>query len=688
MPRESAQDVVIGVSGASKTFRIPREAAHTLKERALHPLRRRGYDEFSALRDVSFNVRRGEFFGVVGRNGSGKSTLLKCLAGIYSLDRGQIVIDGRMSTFIELGVGFNPDLAARDNVIMNGIMLGLTAREGQDRYDEIIDFAELRDYQELKLKNYSSGMYVRLAFSVAIQVQADILLIDEVLAVGDASFQQKCYDVFNDMRDAGRTVLFVTHDMGSVARMCDRALLLEHGDVVMIDEPDAVANRYLELNFAREDVAGEPSIAEPVGAPVNGRAARFREAPDPPRPRLDRERGAKAHRDWCWASATRSSPASSCLTDIDDPAHRARPRRPPPGHARRDDGLRPQRRGSLQRGPAHRPRRQLRSPLAAGALHLHAHRRAPGCWASRADALRACAVVRRQRSLCDRRHDRPAARHRGAAHRRPTDDGAPGMSVAVAPRGPEMPAKGREVTGPSAFSGGARRFVALTRTMAVQEFKLRFFGSVLGYLWQLVRPLMIFGVLFVMFTVIFSVSTQPKFGVALLLGIVMYTFFAEATGTAVACVIDREHGSQDPVPAHGHSHGRRPDGVLQLRARTSAWSSSSPRSTACGRAGAGSALVPLVALLVVFASGIAMLLSALYVRYRDVQPIWTSSSRSPSTARSSSSRTRRSCARVTARSAASCWPTRWRRSCRRRAISPCTRPTRTSRTASAVRACC
>ncbi len=272
MQRQTAQDVVIGVSGANKTFRIPREASHTLKERALHPFRGRSYEEFTALRDVSFGVRRGEFFGVVGRNGSGKSTLLKCLAGIYGLDSGRIVVDGRMSTFIELGVGFNPDLAARDNVIMNGIMLGLTPREAQARYDEIIDFAELRDYQELKLKNYSSGMYVRLAFSVAIQVEADILLIDEVLAVGDANFQQKCFDVFNDMRDAGRTVVFVTHDMGSVTRMCDRALLLEHGDTVMIDDPDLVANRYLELNFAREEVdAGvEPStvdLRQAAGAP-------------------------------------------------------------------------------------------------------------------------------------------------------------------------------------------------------------------------------------------------------------------------------------------------------------------------------------------------------------------------------------------------------------------------------------
>ena len=260
-------------------------------------------------------MRRGEFFGVVGRNGSGKSTLLKCLAGIYGLDSGRIVVDGRMSTFIELGVGFNPDLAARDNVIMNGIMLGLTPREAQARYDEIIDFAELRDYQELKLKNYSSGMYVRLAFSVAIQVEADILLIDEVLAVGDAAFQQKCFDVFNDMRDAGRTVLFVTHDMGSVTRMCDRALLLEHGDAVMIDEPDAVANRYLELNFAREQVdaeRGEPAAVDRARPPARRRAAASR---------VDRERRRRARRDLHPGPALCvRDRCVELLADLDDPA--------------------------------------------------------------------------------------------------------------------------------------------------------------------------------------------------------------------------------------------------------------------------------------------------------------------------------------------------------------------------------
>lgn len=255
----------IVVQSLSKTFRVPEERTHTLKERALHPLRRSSHQSFSALEDISFEVGRGEFFGIAGRNGSGKSTLLKCLAGIYGVDTGQIWIDGRLSTFIELGVGFNPDLAARDNVVLNGIMMGLSPREARARYDTVIDFAELREFEELKLKNYSSGMHVRLAFSVAIQVDADILLVDEVLAVGDAAFQQKCFDVFNQMRDDGRTIVFVTHDMGSLNRFCHRALLLEKGSMVHLGEPHEVADRYLEINFGRDPEAAAKSIEEGRG---------------------------------------------------------------------------------------------------------------------------------------------------------------------------------------------------------------------------------------------------------------------------------------------------------------------------------------------------------------------------------------------------------------------------------------
>jgi len=240
------------VDGLSKTFRIPREQVHTLKERALHPFRRAGHDELRALVDVSFAVEHGEFFGIVGRNGSGKSTLLKCLAGIYRADHGKIFVNGRLSTFIELGVGFNPDLAARDNVLLNATMLGLSPREAARRYDAIMDFAELHEFEDLKLKNYSSGMMVRLAFSVMIQVDADILLVDEVLAVGDAAFQQKCFDEFGRIRRSGATVLLVTHDMNAVRRFCDRALLIHKGNVDAAGDPQAVGNRYLALNFGGE----------------------------------------------------------------------------------------------------------------------------------------------------------------------------------------------------------------------------------------------------------------------------------------------------------------------------------------------------------------------------------------------------------------------------------------------------
>jgi ABC-type polysaccharide/polyol phosphate transport system ATPase subunit len=265
MPDPLSATPPIVVDGVSKTFRVPEERVHTLKERALHPLRRSRHESFEALHDISFDVRRGEFFGIAGRNGSGKSTLLKCLAGIYGVDRGRIWMDGRLSTFIELGVGFNQDLAARDNVILNGIMMGLSPREARRRVDEVIDFAELREFEELKLKNYSSGMHVRLAFSVAIQVDADVLLVDEVLAVGDAAFQQKCFDVFHRLRDDGRTIVFVTHDMGSLNRFCHRALLLERGHPVHLGEPHEVADRYLEINFGHNADTSGAAVAESRG---------------------------------------------------------------------------------------------------------------------------------------------------------------------------------------------------------------------------------------------------------------------------------------------------------------------------------------------------------------------------------------------------------------------------------------
>jgi ABC-type polysaccharide/polyol phosphate transport system ATPase subunit len=255
--REAAGDVTlppaITVRDVSKSFRIPKDQLLTLKERALHPIQamRGGYDVLQAVDDMTFDVAEGEFFGIVGRNGSGKSTLLKCIAGIYDIDRGDIRVRGRLSPFIELGVGFNPDLTARDNVIVNAIMLGLTRKEARARFDEIIAFAELEDFVDLRLKNYSSGMHVRLAFSVAIQVDAEILLIDEVLAVGDAAFQQKCFDQFTRLKKQGRTIVFVTHDMSSVERYCDRVIVLEKGEIVARGDSREMARKYNEINFGR-----------------------------------------------------------------------------------------------------------------------------------------------------------------------------------------------------------------------------------------------------------------------------------------------------------------------------------------------------------------------------------------------------------------------------------------------------
>ncbi len=250
-PDETAP-VAVRVEDLHKTFRIPTHRIDSLKERAVHPFTTRDFRELKALDGVSFEIRRGEFFGIVGRNGSGKSTLLKLLASIYRADSGRIQMAGRLAPFIELGVGFNLDLTARQNVVLNGVMMGLTPQETRERLDDVIEFAELGEFVDLKLKNYSSGMLVRLAFSLMLEVDADILLIDEVLAVGDASFQQKCADAFREMKAAGKTIILVTHDMGTVEAYCHRAMLIADGQIQHIGDPGEVGREYLRLNFETE----------------------------------------------------------------------------------------------------------------------------------------------------------------------------------------------------------------------------------------------------------------------------------------------------------------------------------------------------------------------------------------------------------------------------------------------------
>jgi ABC-type polysaccharide/polyol phosphate transport system ATPase subunit len=241
--------------GVSKTFRIPHEQRARLKEYVVRPFKRTTFERNDALRDVTFSVARGEFFGIVGPNGGGKSTLLRVLAGIYRHDAGRVQIGGRLSPFIELGVGFNPEFSARTNVEINGMLMGLTRRQVAERFDSIVAFAGVERFVDQQLKNYSSGMLLRLAYSVAIQVPFDILLLDEALAVGDAEFQQKCFDTLAEMRAQGKTVVLVSHDLAAVERLCDRALLLNQGTVAAVGEPAAVLPVYHERIGVEDAVA-------------------------------------------------------------------------------------------------------------------------------------------------------------------------------------------------------------------------------------------------------------------------------------------------------------------------------------------------------------------------------------------------------------------------------------------------
>lgn len=243
-------DAVIQVRSVSKDFLLPHVRHSTLKSRFIHLFRKRRVMEVQhTLRDVDFDIARGEFFGVIGRNGSGKSTLLKILAGIYPPTAGHVSVDGRLVPFIELGVGFNPELTGRENVYLNGALLGFSQREVDEMYEDIVSFAELDGFMDQKLKNYSSGMQVRIAFSVATRAKAEILLIDEVLAVGDTAFQRKCFDHFRTLKKAGVTIIFVTHDMDLVRKFCDRVILLEQTRLVAEGDADAVAHEY-DMLFA------------------------------------------------------------------------------------------------------------------------------------------------------------------------------------------------------------------------------------------------------------------------------------------------------------------------------------------------------------------------------------------------------------------------------------------------------
>ncbi|MGZ7194999.1 ABC transporter ATP-binding protein [Streptococcus pyogenes] len=257
------REIAVKVQHVSKTFKLPTEATKSFRTTLVNRLRGiKGFTEQHVLKDINFDVYKGDFFGIVGRNGSGKSTLLKIISQIYVPEKGQVTVDGKMVSFIELGVGFNPELTGRENVYMNGAMLGFTKDEVDDMYNDIVDFAELHHFMNQKLKNYSSGMQVRLAFSVAIKAQGDVLILDEVLAVGDEAFQRKCNDYFMERKDSGKTTILVTHDMGAVKKYCNRAVLIEDGLVKAYGEPFDVANQYsVDNTETAEDAMNAENIS-------------------------------------------------------------------------------------------------------------------------------------------------------------------------------------------------------------------------------------------------------------------------------------------------------------------------------------------------------------------------------------------------------------------------------------------
>ena len=429
-------DPAIALEGVSKAFHV-----------------RRGSDDaIRAVDDVTLTVPRGEFLGVVGRNGSGKSTLLKCIAEIYAVDAGTVAVAGRVSPFLELGGGFSPDLSARDNVMISGTILGLSRAQVRARLDSILAFAELEEFADMPLKSFSSGMKVRLAFSIAIQVDADVLLFDEVLAVGDASFRDKCFAEFERLKGE-KTIVLVTHSMPMVERFCDRAVLLEGGRMVAAGEPEAVARRYLELN----------------------------EAPPPRR----------------IGSA---------------PVRRDRPRPPAPA-----------RRRSAREG-----------------------------WEE------------------------------------------------------------------------ARRFLELSATLAQTTIKLRFAGSRLGLLWSVLRPLLLFGVLYAVFTHVVRFGGRvPHYEVYLLTSIVLWTCFSDAAGGAVGSLVARASILRKlRFPRLAVPFSVVLVALFDLGANLIVLFGFVIATGVEPHLG-WLELIPVIVLLGLLATGAAILLSALFVRRRDVGPIWS-----------------------------------------------------------------
>jgi ABC-type polysaccharide/polyol phosphate transport system ATPase subunit/ABC-type polysaccharide/polyol phosphate export permease len=564
------------VAGVSKTFAVPRHHASTLKERLRQPIASFGHDRLEALRDISFEVDAGEFFAVIGRNGSGKSTLLRCIAGIYEPDSGEVEVHGRLAPFIELGVGFHPVLNACDNVSVAGTLMGLSPREARRRVQRVIGFAELEEFADLKLANYSSGMQARLAFSTSIQVDADVLLFDEVLAVGDALFREKSFDTFERLITAGRTIVYVSHSLDTVRRFADRALLLERGRPVTMGNPDMVIEEYERRN--RESARrGEERLD------ARDRYAEVVEA------WFESEHGERTSVLRQGEHARFGFTVLMCR-DME---------RPVMGFVVRDKG------GQLVLSETDHRRRRGRERVRPGEHSefsvRFANRLEPG-------AYEAAALLAPPDGAG--LHELPG----GAVPVR-VEEGEPVAERFAGRRGPG--------TGTRRASPGARRFAEITLTLARTEFKLRYLDSVIGYVWALAQPLLMFLVLYAI------VSQVVRFGAGvteyplkLLLGIVLFTFFTEAAGNALpSLVVKGAMLRKIPFPAL----------ALPLSSvLTSSFVNGCSLVIVVGfilAAGVAPSpawleMVPLLVLLLALTGGVSLLLSLVYLSVRDVQPIW------------------------------------------------------------------
>jgi ABC-type polysaccharide/polyol phosphate transport system ATPase subunit/ABC-type polysaccharide/polyol phosphate export permease len=435
----------------SKSFAIPRHRSWTLKERLKHPIVSFQHDYLEALSDISFEVKPGEFFAVIGHNGSGKSTLLRCIAGIHEPDSGEVEMDARLAPFIELGVGFHPQLAARDNVEVAGTLMGLRSAEARRRFPSVINFAELEEFVEMQLGNYSSGMQVRLAFSTSFQVDADILLFDEVLAVGDEVFKRKCMATFEHLLERGHTIVYVTHALDTVEKFADRVLLLERGRAVALGAPEPVLEEYERRNSEYE-------------------------------------------------RARRAAPTPRGEAEVEVPSY-------------------------------------------------------------------------------------PQATESGA---------------------------------------GLRRFADITLMLARAEFKLRYLDSVVGYLWALMQPLLLFLVLYFVWVQLFDPGAGiPHYEFFLLYGVALFTFFGEATGYALGSLVGK-----------GAMLRKIPFSPVTLplsSVLTSFYIYGLTLVIALGFILVGGIaprlawleMLPILGLLLVYTVGVSLLLALVYVFIRDVQPIWT-----------------------------------------------------------------